>query len=168
MTVRRFALGFILLAAMLDCRRHDPDRFDWVLAHYDAAVFSSRVDLADPATAKQRLFGFFPVQQKSWCWTEPRFALLIPAHGSRLRMHFFLPPNLIEQEGRLTVQAFVDGVALPPETYSTDGDHEYARALDRRTPSTPVRVEVALDHAFVPGPKGPLYGLVFHWASIEP
>ncbi len=145
-----------LLAATIGCSRREPDRYDWVMSHHDAGEFSARVDLSDPTTSWQRLSGFWPVTDRAWAWTEPTFALLLgaprtPPRRPVLKLLGYVPPPEIARLGSVTLRANAGGVALAPQTITASGGFTYERALSADALARPLRVEFAVEKAFVPG-----------------
>jgi hypothetical protein len=107
----------------------------------------SVVNVADPATAKQLVGGFYKIEAKSWRWTAREFVVsLLPPPGSeqkgaKLSLHFFLPEDHIARLGPMTLRAEIDDFSLSPETYSKGGDQYYIREIPAqvlKTNITPV------------------------------
>lgn len=116
---------------------------------------TSVVYVADPKVTAQLLKGWHPVEQGSWRWTEKQFsvALKVPAAGKpvTLQLKFVLPEPLMARLNSVTLTATVNGVALPPETYSKAGDQVYTRSVPAAAlPDEVVRVDFRLDKALPP------------------
>src|SRR5262249_44936034 len=61
------------LALVGACSKKEPDRYDWVLAHHDAGALSPTIEIGDPATRWQHLYGIFPPEEKNaWGRAGPR------------------------------------------------------------------------------------------------
>ena len=90
------------------------------------------VHTADPRIAPQLVRGFHGVEQNAWRWTTGSFAVNLapPAtaaqKGAVLRFQFAIPDAVLVQLKSVQVSASVNGVALPPETYSFPGDQTYS------------------------------------------
>ena len=110
-------------------------------------------------TAKQLLTGFYGVENGAWRWTAKSFsvALAVPAgaaaKGGKLTFRFVFPDPAFQALHSVTLSARVKDTALAPETYSTTGEHVYARDIAAGDlASSPVRVDFMLDQAIPPGP----------------
>ena len=95
----------------------------------------SVVNVADPATEKQLIGGFYKIEAKSWRWTGREFvvSLLSPPgskqKGAKLSLHFFFPEDHVAKLGPITLTAEIDDYSLSPETYSKGGEHCYIREI---------------------------------------
>lgn len=120
-----------LAVSLIACKRPDPIRLQPTIE--EAAPPASIVRTADAATAGQLLRGFYALEQNSWRWTSPHFAVLLGTtsgarrDGATLDLRFALPEQLIQALKTVTVSANVGATALAPEKYTTSGDHEYRR-----------------------------------------
>jgi hypothetical protein len=91
------------------------------------------VEMGDPRAAGQLLSGFYDIEDNAWRWTGKQFVVELgtplgaAGRGATLALQFTVPPVVIETNGSVTVAASVDGNALPPETFSTAGEHSYKR-----------------------------------------
>lgn len=104
------------------------------------------------------LHGWHAPEGNGWRWTEKRFGLEARLEGaagaSAVRVKLFVPAFLLERWTRITLSAAANGVALPPEVYSTPGDALYERRLP--TPAAlrdPLRLEFWVDSALPPEPS---------------
>ncbi len=119
----------ILTAA---CQRPDPIRLQPTFE--EPAALVSMIRISDPSTSSQLVRGFYPLES-SWRWAGPRFtvALGVPPgsqrNGAVLVLAFHLPDLSIRELKQITLTAKINDVALPPETYSTAGEHEYRRSV---------------------------------------
>ena len=94
--------------------------------------------------------GWHAPESTGWRWTERRFAAGTQSSDrvfSRLKLRFYVPPVLIQSWGSVQVRATVNGVALPPERFETDGEFAYLRGF---AASHGVSAEFELDHALPP------------------
>jgi len=99
--------------------------------------------------------GWHDLEFGAWRWTERRFSvrLATPLHDepATLRFRFHLPPSLAASRPSLSLTATVNGTALPPQTCSGAGDHQYVRSVPAPalTPGNVV-VDFELDSALGP------------------
>jgi hypothetical protein len=164
--VRASLVLLVLVAAA--CRSREPDRFDWLRAHADGGAVSARIVMGDPATERQKLTGFYPVQTGGWAWTEPAFSVALAAPKPMLRATLFISPEMIALHHEVTVAARVNGVALAPERYREAGDRVYARELDRRALDGLLRVEFTVSPPYpAPAPDTRKLGVVVKAIGIE-
>lgn len=77
--------------------------------------------------------GWHELEHDMWRWTARVFALRmqVPEARDRAMLHFrfHLPPELLARRAAVTMQARVNGSALPPATFSMPGEHEYSASL---------------------------------------
>ena len=135
----------------------------------------SVVAMADVAASMQLVRGFHALEDKSWRWTEGRFAATIrpPLHaeknGASLFVKFTAAAPLIERVPAFTLTANVNGTAIPGETYSKVGEYVYrqnvpASALQKDA----VTVEFAMDKFLAAGQvEGRELGLIVHALGLE-
>jgi hypothetical protein len=115
------------------------------------------VNMGDPKGEKQLLSGFFAIEANAWRWTGKNFSVTLrpptgsAAQGAILDFALSVPQTAIDKLHSVTLSATVNGTALPPETYSHEGQAEYKREL---APSLlagdSVRVDFHLDKAMPP------------------
>ncbi len=112
---------------------------------------SSVVHVADPKTSTQLIGGFHALEHNSWRWTMGQFSVTLRApagaaqNGAKLTLKFSAPDPLIARLKSVTLSAKVNGVALPPETFTKTGDHEYSKEVPASAfTSDAVTVEFAL------------------------
>ena len=147
------ALGLAVL--LVACKRPDPIRLQPTIE--EAAPPSSVVRTADGATAGQLLRGFYAIEQNSWRWTSPQFAVGLGTtpgarrDGATLHLRFALPEPLIKTLKTVTVSATVGAAALAPEKYTTGGDHEYRRDVPASAfKGDSVTVQFSVDKSLTP------------------
>lgn len=101
------------------------------------------------------LSGWHQVEPGGWRWTERRFSVAFNGVSPRmkaLRLNFCLPDPLLERTGPVTLRAWVEGIALPPETYAQTGEHSYVQAVPHEVAAgATLRVEFELDKAVAAG-----------------
>jgi hypothetical protein len=122
-----------------------------------SAELLSDVQVADRRAFVQLAGGFFQVEAKSWRWTASRFTVVLrppdgaARNGARLDFHFALPGNHVERVGPVKLSATVNGYALPPESYTTDGQQVYQRDIPAAVlRAEAVAVEFSTDKALPP------------------
>jgi hypothetical protein len=87
----------------------------------------------DPVASAQLVQGFYPVEAGTWRWTMKQFEVALKPppgaadNGAKLNLKFAVPEAILSKVGPITVNAKVNGLALPPETYSKSGDYVYSR-----------------------------------------
>ena len=93
----------------------------------------SVVNVVEPRTAGQLIRGFYPVESDSWRWTMKKFMVNLATppdavqRGASLELKFAIPEVIFNRLGPMAVSATINGVALPPESYSKAGDCSYIR-----------------------------------------
>ena len=129
----------------------------------------------DPATTAQLVRGFYALEGNSWRWTMRKFtvALKPPAgsaqNGARLSLKFTLPEAGFKQMGPTTVAATINGLSLPPETYSRPGDYVYTRDVPGSALSIDlVTVDFTSDKSFAPPGDARELSLIVVSAGLEP
>ncbi|MGD0201842.1 MAG: hypothetical protein ABSD27_13915 [Bryobacteraceae bacterium] len=152
--MRRLRLGAAAVSALLiwsagACKRRPP-QVETVEDENQPAL--SVVPVAHPRAAPQLLNGFHQVEENSWRWTMGRFAVAVQPppgsseRGARLELRFSLPDSVVSRRGPVTLSAWVEGTALPPQTYAQAGEHTYARDVPPEALRlAPARVSFALD-----------------------
>ena len=116
------------------------------------------VHMADPKASQQLLKGFHNVEQGSWRWTMGKFAVLlrVPDNAAQkqveLQMKFSVPEPVIQKLKSVTLSASVNGVPLPPVTYTKPGEYLFSRQVPAKAlGGETATVEFALDKALAPG-----------------
>lgn len=119
-----------LAIAPAGCRRH---RRVTVQTVEEAPALASVVATADPQVAKQLTGGFYGVEQNSWRWTAGRFSVLLRpprtalTNGAILQLKFAIPEVALSKLKGVSLSAYVNGTALPPESYTQAGQYTYSR-----------------------------------------
>jgi hypothetical protein len=123
-----------------------------------APKLQAAVDMGDPKAEKQLLNGFYAIEAGAWRWTAKDFSVSLhaptgsAARGATLDFAFSLPQSTIDKLQSVTLSASVNGTALPPETYSHEGQAEYKRELaPGLLTGDSARVDFHLDKAIPPG-----------------
>ena len=177
--VRPKAGIYLALALMLaaGCNRKENQRLavESATIEEQSSELQQTVNAADPKAAPQLLKGFYGIENNSWRWTAKEFSVLLPppdkpAGGARLVLKINVPEPVIQQFGKVSLQATASGVALAPETYSANGAQEYTRELPQEAlQEDSIRVDFQLDRAMPPGNGDKrVLGLVFNSVAIEP
>ncbi len=101
------------------------------------------------------LAGWHDVEPGGWRWTQRRFSVAfngLSRPPKALRLNFWLPAPLLKRTGPVTVRAWVEGIALPGETYAQTGEHSYVQALPHEAAAVEtLSVEFELDKAIAAG-----------------
>ena len=150
------ALVLGLAAAPMACKRRKPQ----VQTIEEAPTLASVVATADPHLTRQLISGFFGVEQNAWRWTTGRFSVVLrpPASaagkGATLQLQFAIPDLAMAKYKELTLSAYMNGTALPPETYTKAGQFTYSRDVAASLFSGDVaRVDFAVDKTMPPTPS---------------
>jgi hypothetical protein len=117
----------------------------------------SAVDMGDPKAEKQLLSGFYAIEAGAWRWTAKDFSVALrpptgsAAQGATLDFALSVPQAAIDKLHNVTLSATINGTALPPETYSHEGQAAYKRELaPNLIAGDLVRVDFHLDKAMPP------------------
>lgn len=154
----RFFTVLILLGALLapvsGCRRK-PKAKAAATVEEPTDELASMVQVADPRAAGQLLRGFYPVEAGGWRWTMRAFAVSLPtplaARQAVLQLKFALPEAVLKALKSVTLSAKINGVALPPQTFTQPGDQLYAQTVPPAAiKGEALTVEFELDKAFGP------------------
>lgn len=133
--MRRLALSVLiaLLALASPACKRKPKTQDQPASEQPALPLVSVVQVNDPAASAQLVRGFHSLEANSWRWTMRKFTVALKPppgsaqNGARLSLKFTIPEIAFKQMGPTTVTAVINGLALPPETYSKPGDYVYTR-----------------------------------------
>jgi tRNA (mo5U34)-methyltransferase len=75
------------------------------------------------------LEGWHKAEDAGWRWTERRFSVRVSsdsiARPERMVMRLFVPSELIDQYGPITLSASAEGEHMPPVVLSEPGDHTF-------------------------------------------
>ncbi len=118
-------------SASAGCKRakHNPE----ALVPEQNIPLISVVNVNDPAASQQLVRGFYGLEGGLWRWTMKHFEVAHkPPPGSaqqraRLTLKLTIPEVISTRLGPITVNATLNGLALPPETYPKAGDYLYTR-----------------------------------------
>lgn len=115
------------------------------------------VSMGDPKAEKQLLNGFYAIEANSWRWTAKDFSVVLrppvgsAAQGAVLDLGISVPGGVIQKLHNVALSATINGTALPPETYSKEGQAEYKRDLaPNLLNGDSVRIDFHLDKAMPP------------------
>jgi hypothetical protein len=155
--MRRLILALALMAIVFSgdaCRRRK--RASAVAAEDDGLMLTI-VRVADPHAAVQLSRGFYNVEADAWRWAMKKFAVTLrpPAgasqKGATLELRYSVPEVLLQKLGPITITAGVNGLALPPETFSAPGDGVWTRDVPASAlRGDAVTVEFMVDKALPP------------------
>ncbi len=76
--------------------------------------------------------GWHAIENEAWRWTHKRFAFgMLSGQDTptTLQFTFSLPRVVLEQHDKVELQASVNGVRLPSETYDFPGEHVYSQNI---------------------------------------
>jgi hypothetical protein len=173
MTYRTISAVAGLCAVTLACREKTLSRLEPTIE--EARPLTGAIRFSDQPRGDQLVRGFYELQGGSWRWTAPQFDVLLgapanaSARGARLFLEFNLPDPSIESLKNVTVTAKVNNVALPSETYTTSGLHEYRHEAPPAAFSAPdVIVEFSVDKFLTPAGDGRNLALVVTAVGLEP
>lgn len=123
----------------------------------DDGQLVSVINVADPRAAVQLTRGFYALESDAWRWTMKKFAVTLrrptgaAENGARLELKFVLPETIFNRVGPITISAIINGLALPPQTYSTSGDGTYARDVPASAlTADAVAIEFSVDKGLPP------------------
>jgi|SRR5271166_1178741 len=156
--MRRLTVAMALLATMVlateGCRNRRKAAAKPVT---DNGRLVSVVNVVEPRTAGQLIRGFYPVESESWRWTMKQFMVTLATppdaarRGASLELKFAIPEVIFNRLGPMAVSAAINGVALPPESYSKAGDYTYTRDVPASALSgDAVAVQFAVDKGLPP------------------
>jgi len=158
----RLILCFTLIVSLMlvagACKRREKLASQAAEEDGGAPVLVSMIHMADPRAAVQLARGFYGVEANAWRWTMSKFSVVLrpptgaAQKGATLRFKFNIPQVVMAQVKSTTLSASVNGLVLPPETYSKAGDAVYSRDV----PVAPlsgdaVTVDFALSKCLPPG-----------------
>jgi tRNA (mo5U34)-methyltransferase len=115
--------------------------------------------LRSPALDRQwsvtLLEGWYPIEAGHFRWTKQHFAVRLEASSaapcSGLSLEFYLPKEHLAKLGPVSLSVAVNGNALPGQTYTSHGDHTYARKIPPGlVDAASLRLDFALDKALAP------------------
>ncbi len=99
------------------------------------------------------LEGWHKAEDAGWRWTERRFSVRVSsdaiARPERMIMRLFVPSELIDQYGPITLSASADGEPMRPVVFNDPGDHIFTMRLRSEA------ITFTLDKAFPPDPADP-------------
>jgi hypothetical protein len=132
----------LAVAAMTGCKKgNKPVQY----VEEGASQLSSAINTGDPRAAIQLLRGFHDIENNSWRWTGPKFAVAlrppkeIPAEGAKLYLEYAVPDLFVQKVPKATLSVVVNGNAMEPETITKAGSFK----LERMVPASMLQGEVA-------------------------
>ncbi|MBI4874931.1 MAG: hypothetical protein HY822_09905 [Acidobacteria bacterium] len=123
------ALGFIATG----CQRKQPLKVE--IIEEEAPKLATIVHVADPKATVQLVKGFYELEQNTWRWAAPKFAVTLrPPRGSDrrgaiLQLTFTLADAVLSHTKSATIRASTAGVSLEPETFTKAGEYVYSREV---------------------------------------
>jgi hypothetical protein len=122
-----------------------------------SADLEERINTADESFAPQLLSGFYHVEERSWRWTRPVFAVALrpprkAPNGATLIMQYTLPKSALDQLKEVTITASLDGIPLQPEKCTQTGMLELRREIpaDAIAGKSGVKVEFTVSPHLMP------------------
>ena len=143
--MRRIAMtvtAFLAMAAVAGCNKNK-QAVQYV--EDGSSQLSSAINTGDPRTAIQLLRGFHDIENNSWRWTGPKFAVAlrppkaVPAEGAKLYMEYTVAELFAQKIPKATLTVIVNGKALEPEVITKAGNFK----LERLVPGTMLQGDVA-------------------------
>jgi hypothetical protein len=134
---------------------------------------SDRLSMAD-IHSDRYLTGFYSPEENGFRWTKREFSAhlgfsLPDANGALLVVRLYVPENVIQKLGPITLSAHIGSQALAPETWTQPGQYVYRRDLDAALLTGTIQVDFALDKSLPPhGSDLRELGIVIGEISIEP
>jgi hypothetical protein len=170
----RIGIGVALAAllwAPVACKQKRPAA---ATSAVEAKRIASTVQMGDPRAAGQLISGFYDIEENAWRWTGKQFVVELgtplgaAGRGATLQLQFTIPQVVIEKNGSVTLSASVDGNVLPPETFTTAGEHTYKRDVPAGLfGGDSVKASFELDKAMPPaGGDQRVLGIVANSAAL--
>jgi 4-amino-4-deoxy-L-arabinose transferase-like glycosyltransferase len=129
----------------------------------------------DNVRLDSQLTGFYPPENGGFRWTKREFSArlgfpLRDPNGARLVVRLYVPDNIIQKLGPVTLRARVNGRALSPETWSQSGHYVYLRDLAADLiESGQIQADFVLDKSLPPnGSDQRELGIIVAEISVEP
>jgi 4-amino-4-deoxy-L-arabinose transferase-like glycosyltransferase len=134
----------------------------------------NRIDMGD-LRFENRLTGFYPPEEGSFRWTSREFSTrldvpVLDTSGAQLLVRIYIPENVIQKLGSITLHASIAGHALAPQTWSEPGRYVYRRELDANmiAPGS-LQINFSLNKSIPPSAQDKReLGIVVQELSIEP
>jgi Dolichyl-phosphate-mannose-protein mannosyltransferase len=133
-----------------------------------------RIDMGD-LRFENRLTGFYPPEEGRFRWTGREFSARLDVSqldttGGQLLAHIYIPENVIQKLGAITLHASIAGRALAPQTWSEPGSYVYRRELDANMLSPgSVQINFSLNKSIPPSAQDKReLGIIVQELSIEP
>jgi hypothetical protein len=149
----KWAVPLMILAALMStgCGRQKKT------AGGDDGQLLSVVNAADPRAAVQLTRGFYGVESNAWRWTAKDFVVTLrrpdgaAQNGAKLEVKLAVPDIVISRLSQISLTANVNGLALPPDTFSKAGNFVYTRDIPASALTTdPVAIDFTVDKALPP------------------
>lgn len=89
--------------------------------------------------------GWNTLEADGWRWTRRRFGMVLdsPAPARKIELHFRIVPELLEAASPLVLSMSIDGIMMPPVSYSTPGDHVYAERIGLKSGRCDVQFHIS-------------------------
>jgi len=175
---RRMVATLVLGAALVSpgCKRDQKVQVQPTVEEEDAPRLASAVPMNNAKLEPQLVSGFYPIENNSWRWTAKKFSVLLRApaaaveRGAVLSLEFSVPDPVIQKVHSLTLNASVEGTALPSETYIKSGLYTFKRDIPASSiTGESVRIDFALDKVMPPaGAERRELGVVATSVALSP
>jgi hypothetical protein len=132
---RRSAAALAVCFVLAGCK-HREKKIRVEQTEEESAVLASVIHMGDPKVAPQLLKGFYNIESDAWRWTAGSFSVALrpprnaAVKGATLHFRFVLPEAVLSKLKTMSLSANVNGTALSPETYTRQGEYDYAREID--------------------------------------
>ena len=150
---RLVLLTLCILAASCKRQTENPQ----ALVQEKTGPLVSVVNVNDVAASAQLVRGFYALEAGSWRWTMKQFEVALKPppgaadKGATLNFKLAAPEAIVSKLGPITLNATVNGLALPPETYSKSGNYSYTRDIPAAAlKADTVAVQFAADKGIPP------------------
>ncbi len=148
-------MAVALALAPVGCNRKQP-RVETIEDGNQPAL--SSLHAANLRAATQILGGIHALENNTFRWTMGKFSVVLQPPpgaaqtGARFEFKFVLPESVIARRKAVTLSVSVEGHALAPETYTTEGEYTYLRDVPASAIAPgPVKVDFALDKYLAAG-----------------
>ncbi|HUQ91398.1 MAG TPA: hypothetical protein VM120_06940 [Bryobacteraceae bacterium] len=133
------------------------------------------INVADGNFGPQLLRGFYEVEEGSWRWTQPKFAVALKpprkagSNGAILFLRYSIPDAVMAKLKETSISISVDGIPLAPEKVSKPGLAEIRREVpaDALKGKTGVTAEFSVDPVLpMSDVDKRLLGVIVHTAGL--
>ncbi|MBZ5586002.1 MAG: hypothetical protein LAQ30_28190 [Acidobacteriia bacterium] len=167
------ALLLTLAFAPLACKK---EKIRVQQTEEEAPRLASTVHMGDARVQPQLVNGFYGIEDNAWRWTARQFTVVLrPPFGAAqkggvLKVQLTVPDPVIQKLKTTTLSASINGHALPPETYTQQGEYTFTRDVPANLlTGESAKVDFQLDKAIPPsGNDMRELGIVVLSIGLEP